>query len=120
LTDGFHSAGLLVLTITALVFAVCLPRGGKLHRFVGTEFELTLRLQSSGYGPQVLPDPHRHLEVMHGLAAAGAITWLMLDGLLWYAKPPELQWLFGSVVLGIIFFAGFFLYLRAVIAITRL
>ena len=31
--------GLLVLIITAGVFAWCLPRHGKTHRFVGTEFE---------------------------------------------------------------------------------
>jgi quinol-cytochrome oxidoreductase complex cytochrome b subunit len=31
-----------------------------------------------------------------------------------YAKPPELQWLLGSVVLGAVFFTGFFWYLRRV------
>jgi hypothetical protein len=32
-------AGLVVLAVTAVVFWFCLPRGGKMHRFVGTEYE---------------------------------------------------------------------------------
>lgn len=31
--------GLVVFAITAGLFVYCLPRGGKMHRFVGTEFE---------------------------------------------------------------------------------
>jgi hypothetical protein len=31
--------GILVLLLTAVVFFSCLPRGGKRHRFVDTEFE---------------------------------------------------------------------------------
>lgn len=32
-------AGLIVLAVTAIAFWYCLPRGGKMHRFVGTELE---------------------------------------------------------------------------------
>ena len=32
-------AGIAVFVVTAIVFWYCLPRGGKLHRFVDTEFE---------------------------------------------------------------------------------
>jgi hypothetical protein len=32
-------AGIAVLIITAIVFWIFLPRGGKVHRFVGTELE---------------------------------------------------------------------------------
>jgi hypothetical protein len=32
-------SGIAVLLLTGLVFWSCLPRGGKLHRFVGTEME---------------------------------------------------------------------------------
>jgi len=31
--------GVLVLIVTGAVFALCLPRNGKTHRLVGTEFE---------------------------------------------------------------------------------
>ena len=31
--------GIVVFVLTALVFWYCLPRGGKTHRFVGTEWE---------------------------------------------------------------------------------
>ncbi len=32
-------AGIAVLIVTVGIFLFCLPRGGKYHRFVGTEFE---------------------------------------------------------------------------------
>ncbi len=32
-------AGLLVFGLTGATFVYCLPRGGKYHRFVGTELE---------------------------------------------------------------------------------
>ena len=32
-------SGVAVFVLTAIVFWYCLPRDGKLHRFVGTEFE---------------------------------------------------------------------------------
>ena len=32
-------AGIVVLIVTVGIFLFCLPRGGKYHRFVGTEFE---------------------------------------------------------------------------------
>jgi len=31
--------GAVVLTITSALFWYCLPRGGRMHRFVGTELE---------------------------------------------------------------------------------
>jgi len=33
------ASGVAVFIVTAIVFWYCLPRGDKLHRFVGTEFE---------------------------------------------------------------------------------
>ena len=33
------SAGFAVLVATTIVFWLCLPRGGRTHRLVGTEFE---------------------------------------------------------------------------------
>ncbi len=33
------ASGVGVFILTAIVFWSCLPRGGKMHRFVGTEFE---------------------------------------------------------------------------------
>ena len=32
-------AGALVFAITGVIFWYCLPRGGQMHRFVGTEWE---------------------------------------------------------------------------------
>ena len=32
-------AGTVILVVTAIVFWYCLPRDGKTHRFVGTEWE---------------------------------------------------------------------------------
>jgi hypothetical protein len=32
-------AGIVVLVVTVGIFLFCLPRGGKYHRFVGTEYE---------------------------------------------------------------------------------
>jgi hypothetical protein len=32
-------SGLAVFLVTAIVFWLCLPRGGRLHRLVGTEWE---------------------------------------------------------------------------------
>jgi hypothetical protein len=52
--------------------------------------------------------------MIHVAVIVAAVLWFTLNGLLWYAKPPPLQWLLGSVVLGVIFFAGFFWYLQAV------
>jgi uncharacterized membrane protein len=50
--------------------------------------------------------------MIHVAALAGAIIWFGLNGLLWYMRPSDLLWLLGSAVLGVIFFAGFFVYLR--------
>jgi len=36
---GFLILGVMALLITAGLFVYCLPRDGKLHRFVDTEFE---------------------------------------------------------------------------------
>jgi len=32
-------SGAVVLVITSVIFWYCLPRGGQMHRFVGTEWE---------------------------------------------------------------------------------
>jgi hypothetical protein len=50
--------------------------------------------------------------MIHAVALIGAVFWFGLVGMLWYAKPGDLYWLLGSAVLGVAFFAGFFLYLR--------
>lgn len=44
------------------------------------------------------------------LAVISTIVWFVLVGLLWYARPPDLVWLFASAVLGICFFGGFLWY----------
>ena len=36
---GFLIGGVIVFVLTAIVFWYCLPRDGKLHRFVDTEWE---------------------------------------------------------------------------------
>jgi len=51
------------------------------------------------------------LPMIHALGIIGAIVWLGLNGLLWYAKPSDFFWLAGSAILGVAFFAGFFWYL---------
>jgi hypothetical protein len=33
------ASGIAVFVVTAILFWYCLPRGGKMHRFVGTEVE---------------------------------------------------------------------------------
>jgi hypothetical protein len=33
------ASGIAVFVVTAVVFWLCLPRGGRMHRFVGTELE---------------------------------------------------------------------------------
>jgi hypothetical protein len=50
--------------------------------------------------------------MIHVAALAGAIIWLGLNGLLWYMRPNDLLWLLGSAILGVIFFAGFSVYLQ--------
>jgi len=47
---------------------------------------------------------------MHLLMIVGTILWFVLVGLLWYMRPSEVAWLAGSMVLGIIYFVGFFRY----------
>ena len=51
--------------------------------------------------------------MIYAVAVIGAVIWFILNGLLWYVKPPELYWLAGSAVLGVIFFDGFLAYLQA-------
>jgi hypothetical protein len=51
--------------------------------------------------------------MIHVAAILGAVIWFALNGLLWYAKPAELYWLAGSLVLGVVFFWGFLAYLQA-------
>jgi hypothetical protein len=45
------------------------------------------------------------------LAVLGCVLWFILNGLLWYARPPPTTWLLGSAVLGIVFFAAFLWFL---------
>jgi hypothetical protein len=47
---------------------------------------------------------------MQFLAVAGTILWFSLNALLWYARPGEVAWFAGSVILGAIYFLGFFRY----------
>jgi hypothetical protein len=47
---------------------------------------------------------------MHALAVAGTILWFALNALLWYARPDELLWLAGSLILGVVYFVGFLHY----------
>jgi len=47
---------------------------------------------------------------MHLLMVVGTILWFVLVGLLWYARPGEVMWLVGSLVLGVVSFAGFLRY----------
>lgn len=52
--------GLVVFAITAGLFVYCLPRGGKMHRFVGTEFEPYVAVAFTAGGAQLHHDPQRH------------------------------------------------------------
>jgi len=47
---------------------------------------------------------------MHLLMIVGTILWFVLVGLLWHVRPGEVMWLAASVVLGIVYFVGFFCY----------
>jgi quinol-cytochrome oxidoreductase complex cytochrome b subunit len=44
------------------------------------------------------------------MAAAGTVIWFVLNALLWYARPGELVWFAGSILLAVAYFTGFFLY----------
>jgi hypothetical protein len=52
--------------------------------------------------------------MIHAVALVGAVLWFALNGLLWHARPGDALWLLGAALLGVIFFAGFFYYLRLV------
>ena len=45
---------------------------------------------------------------MHVLMIVGTILWFFLVGVLWYLRPGDLLWFAGSMVLGIVYFVGFF------------
>jgi hypothetical protein len=47
---------------------------------------------------------------MRTLAVTVTLLWFALVALLWMARPHELVWLGGSLVLGAIYFTGFFWY----------
>lgn len=51
--------------------------------------------------------------MFHCLAIIAAMVWFGLNGLLWYVKPTDNLWLLGSAILGVFFFAGFFVYLQS-------
>jgi hypothetical protein len=44
------------------------------------------------------------------LAAAATVVWFLLVALLWSARPGDLLWLGGSLLLGVLYFTGFFFY----------
>jgi uncharacterized membrane protein len=50
--------------------------------------------------------------MIHAAAVIAIVVWFGLNGLLWYAQPSANLWLLASAVLGVVFFAGFFLYLQ--------
>jgi hypothetical protein len=47
---------------------------------------------------------------MHAVAALGIVVWFVLVALLWYARPGDIVWLAGSLVLGFVFATGMFWY----------
>ena len=47
---------------------------------------------------------------MHALMIGATILWFVLNGLLWYARPNEVMWFWGSMGLGVTWFTGFFWY----------
>jgi hypothetical protein len=47
---------------------------------------------------------------MQVLAVIATVSWFVLNGLLWYMRPTDLQWLFGSLVLGVVYSLGFLWY----------
>lgn len=61
---------------------------------------------------QQLPSAISWPTMIHVVALIGAVIWFGLVGLLWYIKPGDVYWLLGSAVLGVVYFAGFFSYLR--------
>jgi hypothetical protein len=48
--------------------------------------------------------------VRHLVAIIAALAWFALNGLLWFVRPPDLLWLFGSLALASAGFAAFFWY----------
>jgi uncharacterized membrane protein len=47
------------------------------------------------------------------LTAVATAAWFACNGLLWFVRPPDVLWLLGSALLGVLFFAVFLLYLIA-------
>jgi hypothetical protein len=47
------------------------------------------------------------------LAIFGIAVWFILNGLLWYARLPDVMWFWASMILGVVGFSGFFCYLMA-------
>lgn len=47
---------------------------------------------------------------MPWLMLTGTIAWFALVGLLWSARPGDLLWFLGSLILGVLYFAGFWWY----------
>jgi hypothetical protein len=44
------------------------------------------------------------------LGVLGTIVWLGLNAMLWYARPPDLYWLIGSLILSVVYGYAFFRY----------
>ena len=51
---------------------------------------------------------------MHLLMIVGTILWFATVGVLWYLRPGEVAWFVGSLVLGLVYFFGFFWYVTRV------
>lgn len=41
------------------------------------------------------------------LMSVGTIVWFVLTGFLWYFRPGDIPWLFGSLILGTVWFVAF-------------
>ena len=47
---------------------------------------------------------------MHAMMVIGTVLWFVLVGLLWHVRPGGIAWFAGSMILGIVYFTGFFYY----------
>ncbi len=53
------------------------------------------------------------IRAMRAILALAVLVWFALSGLLWFMRPPDVLWLLGSAILGVLFFGGFLWYLVA-------
>jgi len=60
---------------------------------------------------KIARDIGRRRRIVRSVLGATAVgIWFCLNGLLWYARPPDGLWLSASLVLGVIFFGSFLWY----------